>query len=263
MSKEKYSWPLQVDPFDLVDKLKVSSFILSGARLTQGDLVKQYEEKWASKIGGRAVMCSSGSTANILIAMWWKEQLIKSGEWEDRREILLPVVTWPTSVNNWLMLNFKPIFFDISPGNWGMDYESVAQYLHKNKDKVAGIFPTSLLGMTPDLRLIELAKIAGVKIALDNCEASFNTIDRRYYNKDAYGINEVVNYPQYVSSLCTSTTSTYIGHYTSSIEGGVIHCQSEEEYRFHLLARNHGLMRSLVPYSRNKITKRGVLGISI
>ena len=152
MSK-KFKWPLQVNSHTFFDKLKVSAHILSGKFLTQGELVKEYEKKWWNLINSPypAVMVSSGSTANLLISMWVKHKL--GGRFESKKEVLLPAATWPTSVNNWIMLGFKPVFFDISLDNYGMDYNSVKEYVDKNHEKIACIFPTSLIGMTFDLRL--------------------------------------------------------------------------------------------------------------
>lgn len=254
MSK-KYNWPLQVDSHTFLDKLKISTFVLSGSRLTQGELVKEYEGKWWNLIKSPfpPVMVSSGSTANILISMWVKHKL--GPEFENKKEVLVPAATWPTSINNWLMLSFKPVFFDVSLDNYGMDYEAVKDYVENNHEKIACIFPTSLIGMTFDLRLIDLAKKYGIEIAQDNCEASFNYIEKSYQsNYDKFGPKTISRYKNYICSLTTSSTSTYIGHYANSIEGGLLFPQTESEYRFYLMNRNHGMIRSLIPYAGRCLT---------
>jgi CDP-6-deoxy-D-xylo-4-hexulose-3-dehydrase len=252
MANNKFKWPLQVDSHTIWDKLKISAFILSGARLTQGEMVKKYEETWNNFIGSNySVMVSSGSTANILISMWHKHKL---GErFKEKNEVLVPAVTWPTSINNWLMLGYKPVFFDVSLKNFGLDYDLVKEYVEKNHKKIACIFPTSLIGMTFDTRLIDLAKRYEIEIAQDNCEASFNYIEHSFVYSDKFGPKSIDRYKCYISSLTTSSTSSYIGHYASSIEGGIITAKSEEEYRFYIMNRNHGMVRSLIPY-RNKLT---------
>jgi CDP-6-deoxy-D-xylo-4-hexulose-3-dehydrase len=258
MSK-KFNWPLQVDSHSLWDKLKVSAFVLSGARLTQGDLVKKYERKWWDLIQSPfpPVMVSSGSTANILISMWVKHKI--GDQFETKKEVLVPAATWPTSINNWLTLGFKPVFFDVSLKNYGMDYDAVKEYVEKNHDRIACIFPTSLIGMTFDLRLIELAKKFGIEFAQDNCEASFNYIERSYESDfDKFGPKKIERYRQYICSLSTSSTSTYIGHYASSIEGGLIFPQTECEFRFYLMNRNHGMIRSLIPYQTHLTSYTGL-----
>ncbi len=254
----KFKWPLQTDPFSFLDKLKVSKLILSGARLTQGDLVKEYEDTWENRVHSRSVMVSSGSTANILIFMWIKKCLEEAGQWPQKNQVIVPVVTWATSINQLIMLGFEPIFLDVSWDNFGLSYSLTEEYLEKNHKKVAAIFPTSLIGMTFDLKLIELAEHYDVKFAQDNCESSFNFIENRFVINDKFGPKKVEISKRYISSLSTSSTSTYIGHYTSSIEGGIIHCQTEKEFRFYLMARNHGMVRALIPYSSRLKTSCGM-----
>jgi CDP-6-deoxy-D-xylo-4-hexulose-3-dehydrase len=80
----------------------------------------------------------------------------------------------------------------------------------------------------------KLQKDYGLKICFDNCENTFGSFD---------GKN--------VSSFFTSSTSTYFGHQIQSIEGGFIFTNSEDEYRYYLINRNHGMVRSLDFYALN------------
>ena len=76
-----------------------------------------------------------------------------------------------------------------------------------------------------------LEKKYKVKVVFDNCENTFGA----YNNKN-------------ISSFFTSSTSTYFGHQIQSIEGGFVFTNSEDEYKFYLMARNHGMVRSLKTY---------------
>lgn len=64
---------------------------------------------------------------------------------------------------------------------------------------------------------------------MDNCENTFGS----YENKN-------------ISSFFTSTTSTYFGHQLQSVEGGFVFTNDDEEKDYFLMARNHGMTRSLI-----------------
>ena len=68
----QYNWPLNVDNFTFFDRLKICCFILNkNNRWTQGNIVYQFELAMADFVGSKyAVYCSSGSTANTMIAMY-------------------------------------------------------------------------------------------------------------------------------------------------------------------------------------------------
>ena len=111
-----------------------------------------------------------------------------------------------------------------------MNLDLLEEYLEKNKNKVAAVFITTLLGFAPDTsRLIRIEDKYKVKIMLDNCEANLT--------QDNYGYN--------VSSRFTSTTSMYFGHHLQTAEMGFVFTNDEEEYKRFLLYRNHGMVRSL------------------
>jgi CDP-6-deoxy-D-xylo-4-hexulose-3-dehydrase len=226
-----FNWPLNVNNFTLVDKLKICKFILNPLnRWTQDIQVKKFEEKFANYISKKySVYVSSGSTANTLLAMYLKDTK------PNKKVIIFPSTTWITSVSPFLREGFSPKFIDVSLKDFSMDLDLLEIYLSEFSEKVACVFLTSLLGYVPDIdRLKFLEKTYNVKVMLDNCENTFGTYNRKNVSKEF-----------------TSTTSTYFGHQLQSIEGGFIFTDSEEEYNYFLMARNHGMVRS-IPGDKSK-----------
>jgi CDP-6-deoxy-D-xylo-4-hexulose-3-dehydrase len=128
-----------------------------------------------------------------------------------------------------------PKFIDISLENFCIDKTKLLEYVKKNHKKIACIFPTSLIGFCQDMDFfIDLEKTFDIKICFDNCE---NTLGS-FRNKN-------------VSFYFTSTTSTYFGHQIQSVEGGFIFTNSDKEYDYFLMNRNHGMVRSISAYERN------------
>jgi CDP-6-deoxy-D-xylo-4-hexulose-3-dehydrase len=171
-----------------------------------------------------AVFVSSGSTANTLISMYLRDTTPSF-----KNVVIFPSTTWITSVAPFIREGFTPKFIDVNLNDLCMDFDELEEYLKLNYDKVACIFPTSLLGFVPDInKLKSIESRYGVKVMMDNCE---NTLGS--YN----GEN--------VSHYFTSTTSTYFGHQLQSIEGGFIFTSNQKEYEYFTMCRNHGMVRSL------------------
>jgi CDP-4-dehydro-6-deoxyglucose reductase, E1 len=221
-------WSLNINNFSLKDRLKICKFILSTKnRWTQDIQVRSFEREMANYVGCKySVYVSSGSTANELIAQYHKS--VSGG----KNIVVFPSTTWQTSCSPWIRNGFTPHFVDISLEDFSIDKDKLTSYMESNGGQVACIFPTSLIGFSPDMDFYTRLKHKyKVNIAFDNCENTFGEF------KDSN-----------ISSYFTSSTSTYFGHQIQSIEGGFIFTNSEEEYRYYLINRNHGMVRSLEPY---------------
>lgn len=226
-----FTWPLNDSQFTLANRLKLARFFLSDKnRWTQGERVKEFERAMAAYVGAKfAVFVSSGSTANTLLAMYTRDKLSQG-----RNTIVLPSVTWQTSCSPWIREGFEPHFIDVSLNDYAMNLDALEAYLRENHQKVACVFITSLLGFVPDIqRLLDIQQKFGVRVMMDNCENSLG----QYNVHDLFFEN--------ISSFFTSTTSTYFGHQLQSVEGGFIFTDSEEEYKYFVMGRNHGMTRSL------------------
>ena len=221
------NWPLNIDNFTDDDRKVVSDFILNkNNRLTQGPKVKEFEEQMAKFVGSKySVFVSNGSTANSILASYNKD-------FNNKPYVVLPSTTWSTSCSPWIREGFEPIFVDISMDDFSIDKDLLINVLDKCADKISCVFPTSLIGYTPDIKFYQhISEKYGVKVMFDNCENTFG----EYKNKN-------------ISSYFTSTTSTYFGHQLQSVEGGFVFTNNQNEYEKFLMYRNHGMARSLSAY---------------
>jgi CDP-6-deoxy-D-xylo-4-hexulose-3-dehydrase len=225
-----FFWPLNNSSFNILDRIKICLFFLNFKNFwTQGKYVKKFEKLFAKFVGCKyAVFVANGSVANTLLAMFLKDNLKSNA-----KEVIFPSTTWTTSISPFIREGFTPKFIDISLDDFCLDLSLTEKYLKKNHKKVAAIFCVSLIGQVPDIKKLQyLEKKYNVRVLLDNCE---NTLGL-YNNKN-------------ISSYFTSTTSTYFGHQLQSVEGGFLFTNSELEYNYFLMARNHGMTRSLSVYN--------------
>jgi CDP-4-dehydro-6-deoxyglucose reductase, E1 len=235
------NWKLNESNFTFLDRLKICSFFLNEKNFwTMSDRVQAYELAMADWVGSKyAVFVSSGSTANTLLAMYLKDTTPSY-----KKIVVLPSTTWITSVSPFIREGFEPYFIDINIQDLSIDLDKVEEYLKDNSDQVACVFITSLLGFVPDVDRIKLIESKyNVKIMFDNCENTFGT----YKGKNT-------------SSFLTSTTSTYFGHQLQSVEGGFIFTNDQQEWEYYLMARNHGMVRSITgnktKYSNTNVDSR-------
>lgn len=233
-----YSWSLNTSQFTFWDRVKIAKYILTDDQWTQNKYVKEIERQMAEYVGVKyAVFVSSGSTANNLLAMY-----LKDVSPENKKYIIFPSTTWITSISPFLREGFEPIFIDVSLKDFAIDIKKLESVLRTKHAQIACIFPTSLLGFTPDIKSLKILSTKyNVRVMLDNCENTLGKFQGRN-----------------VSSFFTSTTSSYFGHQIQSVEGGFVFTNSEEEYHYFLMARNHGMTRLLPNEVKEKYQNKDV-----
>lgn len=227
-------WPLAVSSFTTLDKLKVGWWLLKEDHWSQGEFVRRYEETWESYTGCKhAIMVSSGSAANFLMAQRRKYELEKEGLWPERNRVVFPVVNWISAVSPWIQQGFEPIFMDVS-GNLCSSSDQVARALES--ENVAAVCYTTLLGFSGVLENIKgLCERKGVPLYVDNCESSFSWEGNTHF-----------------CNFATSSTSFYFSHHTSgNQEGGMVFCEDDDEACWYRMARNHGMTRGMPERYKN------------
>jgi CDP-6-deoxy-D-xylo-4-hexulose-3-dehydrase len=249
----KPRWPLAISPFTFLDKLRIGWFLLTEPMWTYGAWVKRYEDLWVKQMGVKhAVMVSSGSTANELIALRRKWELEQSGQWPQRNKVVFPVNTWISSVSVWVHLGFEPVFVDVDPGNLNVTAAalgeafathgrvSVSPAAPEGVSTIGTVFYTALLGYFNDIELCKaLTEHHGARFLMDNCEASFS------YRGAGEGAESIL-------SLTTCSTSVFFSHLTTSgTEGGFVFTDNEDEANWYRMMRSHGLTRGMPERYRN------------
>lgn len=223
-----YKYPLQTDPFTYWDRLKVSAFILNkNNRLTMGKKVEELERKISDKYKVPALAVSSGSAANHLIFELWKQ---KHPNKFKNALVIVPVVTWMSSISPALMSGYKIEFCDINLNDFSFDYKMLEKILKSNKDKNLIIWPTALIGFCPDFKKLKiLAQTYKAELWGDFCENLHST----YQNESIFSCVDI------------SSLSLYMAHQLVGLEMGFVFIKNEKDYELAKTLRNHGLTRSL------------------
>ena len=210
-----------IDEEDLEDLI---AWLKTNPWLTQGELVHEFERRWAERLGVKyATFVNSGSSANLLMY----DSLLLSEKLPNKK-IVLPAVGWSTSVAPAIQLGFEPILCEADWNTFGLDLDCLERLLKAHNPGAVLIVHT--LGVPNDMEpLLRLKDQYGFILMEDACAA----IGSCYDNQLVGTFGEI------------STFSFYYGHHLSTIEGGMI-CTNDEALNDILVQiRSHGWAKDL------------------
>lgn len=219
-------WNLQENALTSADIEALVAFVRSNERFTQGPRVRDFEAAYSKWQGcSYSVMVNSGSAANLLLMGAVKELR----NWRDGDEVIVPALTWPTTITPVMQCGLKPVFVDANLTDLSFNYDQLAR---KITPRTRGVFVAHLLGFPANVdKLLELTQGRDIVLLEDSCESQ---------GAKWHGV-KVGNHG------LAGTFSLYWGHHMTAIEGGLITTNDEELYRRLLLKRSHGLARELPP----------------
>ena len=126
---KKIFWPLQENVISSNERKKLSNFILNTKRFTQFTEVDKFEKAYSKWQKCKySIYVNSGSSANLLIVQSSKEIY----NWKDGDEIIVPSLTWTTTVTPVIQSNLKPVFVDCNLKDFSFDYEDLKKKISNN-----------------------------------------------------------------------------------------------------------------------------------
>jgi len=221
------------DTIDIKDLDKLIDWLKTNPKLTKGDLTIEFEKKWSEWLGCKySVFVNSGSSANLAAVY----SLILSGKLKNNK-IIVPAVSWVTTVTPAIQLGLNPIMCDCDVDNLGLSITHLKELI-KNENPAA-IILVHVLGIPNYMNeIVKLCFENNILLIEDTCES----IGSKYEGKLLGNFGDL------------STFSFYFGHHMSTIEGGMISTNNEELYHILLSIRSHGWDRDL-PQEKQKILR--------
>jgi CDP-6-deoxy-D-xylo-4-hexulose-3-dehydrase len=191
----------------------------------------QFEEAFASMLGVRnAIFVNSGSSANLLAFFALANPAIEGRP--QRRlmpgdEVLVPAVTWPTTVWPIVQAGGIPVLIDCDPETLQIRTDCLREAI---TDRTAGICVVHVLGnAVPMSPVVELAREHRLWVVEDTCEA----LGTRHGGRFVGTFGDV------------ATFSFYFSHHISTIEGGMLATDDDELADLIRVLRAHGWTRAL------------------
>lgn len=214
---------LAEDTINQTDLQELIAWLQTNPWLTQGKLVRQFEEAWSQWLGCKySVFVNSGSSANLLMVY---AHLMANPK---NKKIILPAVSWATTVAPAIQFGMEPILCEADSETFGLDLNHLETLLKQHRP--AAVMPVHVLGvpnqMTP---LLKLKEKYGFSLFEDACAATGS----KYKNQHVGTFGEI------------STFSFFFGHHISTIEGGMICTSNQSLYEILLQIRSHGWAKDL------------------
>ncbi len=170
---------------------------------SEGPFIKQFEEKFATRVNRKYGIAVANGTAAIDIAI---EALGISKD----DEVIMPTFTIISCITQIIRVGAKPVFVDNDPITWNMD---VSQIEAKITSRTKAIMAVHIYGLPVDMNpLLELARKYNLKVIEDAAEMHGQT----YYGEPCGSFGDV------------STFSFYPNKHITTGEGGMIVTNNEE-----------------------------------
>lgn len=196
--------------------------------VTMGRQVRAFEEQCATHFGSKySLMNNSGSSANLLAVA-----ALANPAWNDPRgcmkagdEVIVPALSWATTVWPLIQHNLVPVFVDCDPATYNFDYAKLEAAI---TPKTKAIMLVHVYGNPCDMDIImALAKKHNLYVIEDTCESMGAKYDGRMIGT----IGDV------------GTMSFYYSHHITTFEGGICFTDNFQLTELMRVLRAHGWSR--------------------
>lgn len=200
---------------------------LLSQNVTMGAKVRQFEEAFAAYVGSRhAVMVNSGSSANLLALAVLSDPSV-TGALQPGDEVIVPAVTWSTTLAPVLQHGCVPVLVDIDPQTLNLRPDSLDVAL---SPRTRAVMPVHLLGNPVDMApLVDFARRHDLWVVEDTCESLGSTVAGRQAGTFGH----------------FGTYSFYFSHHITTVEGGMLVTDDDDLADLARSVRAHGWTRDM------------------
>lgn len=212
------------DTINTVHLSNLVDWLNTNPKLTKGELTVAFEKKWSEWLGTKySVFVNSGSSANLSAIC----ALIVGNKLKNKK-VIVPAVSWVTTVAPIIQLGLTPIMCDCDKNNLGLNIFHLKKLIKQHKP--SAIVLVHVLGIPNHMNeILQLCKENNIFLIEDTCEG----LGSKYDGKKLGTMGDM------------STFSFYFGHHMSTIEGGMVCTNNSEFYHLLLSLRSHGWDRDL------------------
>ena len=218
--------PLNVPTYGAEEIIEVLDSLLS-TQVTMGKKVRKFERLFSHYLGVKdGLMVNSGSTANLVALSVLSSKKLEN-HIKPREEVIVPAVTWSTSIFPIIDVGAKPVLVDVDMETFSLKAENIKEAI---SNKTKAIMPVHLLGNPcPMDEVMEIAQKHDLFVIEDCCEAH----GAEFKSRKVGTFGDLGTY------------SFFFSHHISTIEGGMIVSNSHELLELAKPIRAHGWIREL------------------
>ena len=235
----RYRLPLSASTFGDLEIAAALEALVRGP-MTLGPRSAAFEAEFAAAHGApEAIFCNSGSSANLLALTLLTRPQPGSGKpvLAPGDEVVVPSVTWSTTVWPVVQVGAIPVLADVSPGTLNLTVESVERAL---SPRTRAVLVAHTLGNPAPLDgLAGLCARSGIALLEDACEALDAEVGGRKVG----------------TAGRLGTFSFYFSHHICTIEGGMVLCNNAADADRLRVLRAHGWTRQMSEPGRRAAEK--------
>jgi CDP-6-deoxy-D-xylo-4-hexulose-3-dehydrase len=234
MKKKPFLLPLMDNNINIDDRKKIIQFVKTSKIYTQSTKVEEFENNWSRWLGVKySVFVNSGSSSNFLSI----KALKIINKKKNKKEIIVPTLTWVSDIVSVVESGYKPVFVDINPRTLSMDEKQILKKINENTLAVFITHVQGFNGLSKNL-ISELNK-KNIYLIEDVCESHGAKLGNKKLG--TFGL--------------MSCFSFYYAHHISTIEGGMICTNNKKLYEILRMLRSHGMLRE----SNNKFMEKKLI----
>lgn len=182
--------------------------------VTQGEKVREFEDTFCDKFDlYYAVACNSGSSANLLAV----SALVESGHLRPGDEVIVPAVSWPTTVWPVIQLGLVPVVVDCNIDTLNISHATIAEGV---SERTRLIIPIHVYG-----NVCGMAPVRDFGHWMEDCCEALGAEGTAHAN--------------------LSTFSFYFSHHITTMEGGMVATDDVELADIMRCQRSHGWTREV------------------
>jgi CDP-6-deoxy-D-xylo-4-hexulose-3-dehydrase len=215
------------------DEKNAVKAVLDSDQLTMGSRCDAFEREFARYIGvEHAVMVNSGSSANLIALFTMADALVPIGDGLPPRirpgsEVIVPTLTWSTTIWPVLQVGAKPVFVDCDPRTLQMQPDAIEAAI---TPATSAIIVVHVLGGAVDASAVEaIARKRNLWLFEDTCEALGVGWDGRKVGSFGH----------------LASFSFYFSHHITTIEGGMVVTDDARLADLLRAMRAHGWIRDM------------------
>jgi CDP-6-deoxy-D-xylo-4-hexulose-3-dehydrase len=193
-----------------------------------GHQVKEFEKEFSELMNvPYAIMTNSGSSANLLVFSALTNPMRKK-HLKKGCKVAIPAICWPTSLWPIVQTGLVPVLIDVDTDTFNLSIDSLR--LAVQKHDISAVMMVHVLGNSTDMNeLLKLVRDHDLMLVEDTCES----LGSKY--KDDY-LGTIGDF---------GTFSFYFSHHMTTIEGGMVIAETQEDADLLKCLRAHGWTREL------------------
>ena len=206
------------------DEIQAVVDVMRSGQVTSGKKVKEFERAFSDE---HAVMCNSGSSANLLAVAALCDPSAPWNRLNPGDGVIVSALSWSTTVWPLVQYGLIPVIVDIDPATLNMDTNEAFKAARAG---ARAIMPVHVYGNPCDMNeLRELAEDGGMAIIEDCCEA----LGAEFNERSVGSFGDI------------ATFSFYFSHHITTVEGGICITDDEDLSDRMRILRAHGWTRDL------------------